>query len=127
MRHRLDPGTVAGLSLMFGLLCLCAALGVALAAGPSEKWGHDEDTSAWFRSLHNSYGTSCCDYVDGMRIDDVDYVENPDGSYEVHARDQWKHIEKERVLHGTNKVGYAILWWGRGNDTPYCFLPGARG
>lgn len=92
------------------------------------QWGNvDPATREWFKSLHNEYGTSCCDLTDGSRVDGVDYVENADGTYDVYYDNDWHHVVKERILRGTNKVGYAIIWRLRGAEEPYCFLPGARG
>lgn len=92
-----------------------------------KKWGHDEETSQWFKSLRGPSGIPCCDYTDGSRIEDPgDYKENEDGSYEVFAHDKWNHISKDYVLEGSNKVGYAILWWPPMMDHPICFLPGTK-
>ena len=102
-------------------------VGFILIAGPPEQWGHDDATSQWFRNLRSPRGFPCCDYADGTRVEDPEYKENDDGSYEVFARGQWVHIDKENVVDGTNRVGYAILWWGKDAPKPYCFLPGARG
>ena len=99
----------------------------AHAEGPASKWGHDPDTSQWFRGLRSKQGFPCCDYADGTRIEDPDYRENDDGSFEVFARSTWTHIDKAHVVSGTNKVGYAILWWGTAAPQPYCFLPGSKG
>lgn len=131
MRSRPDPGALAALLLFmaFAIAVVFIVLGTARvwSAGSSEKWGHDPATSQWFRNLRSPRGFPCCDYADGTRIEDPDYMENDDGSYEVNARGGWVHIDKERVVDGTNRVGYAILWWGMGSPQPYCFLPGSRG
>lgn len=98
-----------------------------LAAGPADKWRHDPATQEWFKSLQNGYGTSCCDYADGSRVEDPDWRQNDDGSYSVVWKGQWIKLDPKRVLQGTNRVGYAILWGNPSVDQPYCFLPGARG
>jgi len=90
----------------------------------SPKWGHDAATSEWFRSLKNSRGESCCDYADGVRLEAPDWRQLEDHSFEVFARNKWNKIPP--VLKGTNRVGYAILWWPRAWDNPTCFLPGAE-
>ncbi len=36
-------------------------------------------------------------------------------------------IPPEKVLKGTNRVGYPILWWPEHWPEPSCFLPGAKG
>lgn len=110
-----------------------AALVAALMIPPaafafdSDKWGHDAATRDWFRSLHSSGGTSCCDYTDGVRIEAPDWHENDDGTYSVFAKGEWRRIEKTQVVLGRNRVGYAILWWPENWDAPSCFMPGARG
>lgn len=101
----------------------------AHAAGPPSKWGHDEETSAWFRSLQSPSGFPCCDYSDGNRIEDPgDYRENEDGSYDVKYAppDKWVHVPKERIVTIPNKVGYAILWMRPGATEAFCFMPGNR-
>ena len=111
------------------LLLTALAGSILIGAGPSEKWGHDPDTSAWFKSLKNQLGTPCCDYADGTRIEDPDYRENDDGSYEVNVpeRGGWKHVDRDRVVRATNRIGYAVIWWSKGSENPWCFMPGAGG
>jgi hypothetical protein len=92
----------------------------------SSKWGHDAATSEWFRSLKNSSGESCCDYADGVRLEAPEWRELEDHSFEVFAREKWNKIPPWRVLKGTSRVGYAILWWPKAFDNPTCFLPGAE-
>ena len=87
-------------------------------------WGHDDATSTWFRSLHDSRGFPCCDYVDGTRVEDPDdYTRNEDGSYDVRVAGDVIHVPEFKVLQGSNRVGYAILWHHGANA--YCFLPGS--
>lgn len=114
-------------STILALLTLSILTLSANAAG--DNWGHDPDTSAWFKALKSPKGMPCCDYADGNRVEDPDYIENPDGSYEVNVPSHggWKHVDKDRVVDGTNRVGYAIIWWSKYAPDPYCFLPGARG
>jgi hypothetical protein len=40
----------------------------AAFAFDSNKWGHDPETSAWFQSLKNQNGLSCCACADGSRL-----------------------------------------------------------
>jgi hypothetical protein len=107
------------------------SLDSAFAAGPASKWGHDEETQQWFKSLKNPIGTPCCDYVDGHRLEDVDWRgPNPDGSYDVNNGRHWINVDKDHIVKGRNIVGYAILWENPTlSDNPdypgvYCFLPG---
>ena len=93
------------------------------------QWNLDPETSQWFRSLKNGNGTPCCDMTDGSRIEDPgDYIANDDGSYEVKVEGEWQHVEANRVLKGSNRVGYAILWRMPGPPhTIWCFLPPSLG
>jgi hypothetical protein len=91
------------------------------------QWGHDPATAAWFKSLHNDRGTSCCDYVDGAHIEDPDWREIEGGRFEVFARGEWQTIDPDRVIKGTNRLGFAILWWPENWPAPTCFLPGSGG
>jgi hypothetical protein len=106
-----------------------AAFAFANGAWPRDngKWGHDPETSAWFKSLKNQIGIPCCDYADGTRIEDPEWKENDDGSYTVFAKGEWHTISRPRVVTGTNRIGYAILWWPAYWPEPSCFLPGVRG
>lgn len=110
---------------------LVFSVDAALAAGPPSKWGHDEDTQQWFRGLKNPLGTPCCDYADGSRVEDVDWRgPNEDGSYDVKWGNLWIHVNKDHIVQGNNKVGYAILWRSPAMEPNeqgsgvYCFLPG---
>jgi hypothetical protein len=107
-------------------LCLALLFVVPAAAFDSTQWGHDTATGEWFRSLHNKNGTSCCDTADGVRLEDPEWRENQDGTYEVFVHDKWHMIEPDHVLTGSNRVGYAIVWWPMGMSKPTCFLPGGR-
>ena len=122
---KLIARTALAALIICAINCICIYV---YAAGDSSKWGHDPDTSNWFKSLKNGNGTPCCDYADGTRLEDPgDYKRNDDGSYEVNVDGQWLHVEKERVLQGSNRVGYAILWRMVGPPhTVWCFLPGVE-
>lgn len=111
-------------AVMICIFVLIASLGFA-KDGP--QWGHDPETSEWFRSLHNDSGMSCCDYADGVRIEDPNWFEIGGGEYAVFARGKWQAVPPDRVLKGSNRVGYAILWWPPSTELPTCFLPGGRG
>jgi hypothetical protein len=108
------------------LLAMYSCIIPRVYAFDSPKWGHDAATSEWFRSLKNSRGESCCDYADGVRLEAPEWRQLEDHSFEVFAREKWNKIPPNRVLKGTNRVGYAILWWPRAWDNPTCFLPGAE-
>lgn len=108
---------------------LVAALLIPLrsSAFDSEKWGHDDATREWFKSLKSPIGIPCCDYSDGTRVEAPDYTENNDGSFEVFVWGRWVHVAKDHVVSASNRIGYAVLWGNAGIDTVYCFMPGARG
>jgi hypothetical protein len=127
-KSRMKPMFVQGtISLMSALsLAIYSYLIPHAQAFDSSKWGHDAATSEWFSSLKNSRGESCCDYADGVRLEAPEWRELEDHSFEVFAREKWNKIPPNRVLKGTNRVGYAILWWPRAYDNPTCFLPGAE-
>ena len=105
---------------------LCLLINSAYAFD-NKDWGHDPETSMWFKSLRNSNNEGCCDYADGVRIEDPEWRQLEDETYEVFAHNKWNKINPNYVLRGTNRVGYPILWWPPGLDHPTCFLPGARG
>ena len=107
-------------------LAMCSCVIPRAHAFDSSKWGHDAATSEWFLSLKDSSGQSCCDYADGVRLEAPEWRRLEDNSFEVFARGKWIKILPGRVLNGTNKVGYAILWWPKAWDNPSCFLPGAE-
>lgn len=118
-----DRFAAAGAALVAALLIPASA--IAFDRG---QWGHDSDTAAWFRSLRNGNGTSCCDYADGARIEDPDWRALDGGAYEVTVDGKRVVIPPERVVDSQGRrVGYAILWWPDGWPEPSCFLPGARG
>ena len=108
--------------ILADLLAFCAS---AHAAGDAGKWGHDPATSEWFKGLKDKHGFPCCDYVDGTRIEDPDWKENEDGSYEVRLGAEVLTIPPDKIVDGANRVGYAILWRSPAGMV-YCFLPGAR-
>jgi hypothetical protein len=91
------------------------------------QWNHDAATSEWFKSLKNQNGVPCCDYADGSRLEDPEWRENDDGSYSIFAKGAWHTVDRWHVVKGTNRVGYAILWWPVHWPEPSCFLPGVRG
>jgi len=112
---------------------LAGALALALSshavpAVDRGQWSNvHPEVREWFKSLKNSNGISCCDTADGVRIEDPDWKENVDGSYEVYARGGWQHIDQKHVIQGTNKVGYAVLFWPSFFKNPICFVPGSGG
>lgn len=115
-------------------LALASALSLACVivthARDQGQWKDlNSATTDWFKHLRNfETNIPCCDYADGMRLEDPDYRENPDGSYEVFIRNEWRHVDKSQVINPVPRfVDYAIIWWADGIDHPYCFMPGTRG
>lgn len=107
-------------------MVVCSMDAALAVDGP--KWANqDPATRDWFRNLHSPSGFPCCDYVDGNRVDDPDYMENPDGSYDVTVNGKTFHVPVEKVVTATNRIGYAIFWGKPELDAVYCFMPGARG
>lgn len=109
------------------------------------QWDNvDQTTKEWFKNLHpDAGGTPCCDGSDGLKVEDVEYYENPDHSYEVHVPevtmkdgtvrpDRWIHVDKNHIVNPKDRpVNYAAVWPYM-YDTPddhmtngaYCFMPG---
>lgn len=93
-----------------------------MLAFDGKKWAsQDAATREWFKGLRSPSGIPCCD----TSVDDPDYHENEDGSYDVFVKGGWAHVDKNHVLSGTNRIGYAVYWGVPG--ITYCFMPGARG
>ena len=99
---------IAIIAVLIAIVTFLLYIGLVFAKD-GRDWGHDPATSQWFKSLRNSQGLSCCDTVDGVRLEAPEWKENPDGTYEVFARGEWHTVDKDRVLTATNRVGYAIL------------------
>ena len=105
---------------------LAFSLLVLIFDGP--RWASQEPSlREWFRGLRSPSGFPCCDYADGNRIEDPDYAENIDGSYDVTVSGKLLHVPRDKVVTATNRIGYAIFWGRPDHDFVYCFMPGARG
>lgn len=116
-------------------LALAGAMALAFClsatARDNGQWnGLDPETRQWFKDLKNDRGVSCCSEMDGRQVDDVDYHQNDDGSYEVNLGNRWIHVDQEHVINPKNrKVEYAIVWpftyrVPRDKNSAYCFMPG---
>lgn len=147
MRMRVDSGAFAGLLWWVAIWAVVILTGSVLIlrfahARSGPQWAQvDEGTRDWFRSLHNDYGSSCCDVSDGNRVDDQEWrqdASDDDGEprYSVKLGGKWWPVDPKKVLHGNNRIGYAILWRPQidagsiARDYPdgppiYCFMPGA--
>ena len=108
---------------------LAAGCSPATARDLGQWASQDPATREWFRNLHSPTGFPCCDFADGTQVADPDYMENPDGSFEVNYDGMWHHVDRDHIVTATNRIGYAIVWRNKSlpENPPYCFLPGARG
>lgn len=127
MPHTARAALVAALLILAAAALAAVAFSWGAYARDTGQWGHDAATSEWFKSLRAPNGIPCCDYADGVRLEDPDWRENPDGSYAVFAKGAWHAIDKDHIITATNRVGYAIVWWPEHWDHPSCFMPGAKG
>src|SRR5216683_1704398 len=121
-----STASVLFLALVISLIVSAIMVTISFAKD-GKNWGRDPATSEWFRSLRSPLGVNCCASADGERIEDPDWFENEDGTYDVMARGEWWRIQKDHVVRGTNKVGFAILFWPPSFPEPSCFVPGSRG
>jgi hypothetical protein len=137
-----DRLVFAGVMMVIAVIVAAIMLAIGLKyshARQGPQWAQaDEGTRDWFRGLHNDYGTNCCDVSDGNRLDDIDWRQDASGDdgeprYSVKLGGQWWPVDPKKVLHGNNRVGYAILWRPQIDDLSgytdgppmYCFMPGA--
>ncbi len=139
MNENIRTGFIIAWLVVLALAALLLVLGLMEGhAIPGPKWAQaDPATSDWFKSLHNDYGTSCCEMTDGNRVDDQEWRQDANGEdgeprYSVKLFGEWWPVDPKKVLHGQNRVGYAILWRPQvgapsNGDPPamYCFLPGS--
>lgn len=98
-----------------------------------EPYRLNEQQRQWFKSVHpKGPGPSCCDIADGHPTQqdhraDGYYIPNP-----KHPDHDWVRVpESAMTTPGSNPVGVATVWFGRGEDAdgnPYirCFVPEAE-
>ena len=138
---RLDPGTLAGLFRCSAWLLTAIVVAAAIlfgrahadwtkVAGEWEQYRLNESQRQWFKSVHpKAPGPACCDIADGHptmaeRRGNDWYVPNF-----KHPDLPWVRVpESAMTTPGTNPVGVATVWFGRGEDSdgnPYirCFVP----
>ena len=86
---------------------------------------------AWFDQLASGKGL-CCSFVDGSKVEDVDWDTQRDADGGVHYRvrlnGQWLDVPDAAVVKEPNRFGPAVVW--PYNDTfgylqIRCFIPGA--
>lgn len=115
------------------LLAALAVLILTCLPAPAHDPTHQGIHDDWFRSLRNKQGGSCCDGSDAVRLEDPEWrqtpatPEEPEGGYEVNLGDGWQKVKPDNLVHGTNRVGYAIVWpmHINGKLVPRCFMPGS--
>jgi hypothetical protein len=123
-----------------------AALTVGLGAGFFDigtAYPHDPnrpELNAWFKSLKNKAGESCCDSGDGQHVEaEWDMAK---GGYRVLLKHphrpnepgKWFDVPYSAVINKPNVSGIAMVWWWPiydvdGSMTPMwrCFIAGPAG
>jgi hypothetical protein len=123
-------------ALMIGLSAV-AFLEICTANSHDSK---RPELNAWFKSLKNKVGESCCDSGDGQHAEaEWDMVKR---GYRVLLKHphrpnepgQWFDVPYSAVIEQPNLGGIAMVWWSpaydnNGGMTPTwrCFIPGAGG
>jgi hypothetical protein len=86
---------------------------------------------AWFDQLASGKGL-CCSFVDGSKVEDVDWDTQRDADGGVHYRarlnGQWHEVPDAAVVKEPNRFGPAVVWPyidSFGHLQIRCFLPGA--
>ena len=84
-----------------------------------------DDQKAWFKTVRDSLGNTCCDGADGYPVD----YEMRGNKYWVYFRGQWLEVEERAVKHQHNPVGEGVAWFYfvDGDLTVRCFVPGPGG
>lgn len=110
-------------------LALCGvALIVALSAAVARDDGRyaQSPLKPWFDSLKSKAGSLCCSNADGLRLEDPEWEQTPDG-YRVKLEGEWIDVPDSAVVIVPNRVGYAMVWpvYVNGKPSVRCFMPGA--
>lgn len=104
-------------AVLFGLLAH-AAHGVR--AGEWDGRG-DPEMRAWFGSLTDGKGVSCCDISDGHRLKGSEYRSTGAG-WQAIVNGQWRDVPPEKVLEGvSNPTGTAVIFYNADSHI-YCFV-----
>jgi hypothetical protein len=84
-----------------------------------------DDQKAWFNTVRDSLGNTCCDGADGYPVD----YEMRANRYWIHFRGQWLEVEERAVKHQPNPIGEGVAWFYfvNGDLTVRCFVPGPGG
>jgi hypothetical protein len=107
-------------------------------------FAHDHSNpqlNAWYESLKNQNGISCCEGTEATRVQDVDWqskcVEG-ECHYQVFIDKQWWDVPAWAVVKEPNRNGVPLVWpiyyWKDGKPENglssifiRCFMPGAGG
>jgi hypothetical protein len=92
------------------------------------QWNYyrlSDQQRAWFKTVRDSLGNTCCDGADGYPVD----YEMRDNKYWVLFRGQWLEVDERAVRHQPNPIGEAVAWFYylNGDLTVRCFVPGPGG
>jgi hypothetical protein len=119
------------LRVLAALICL---LTVAAAVARDLDGRYEAGDSAlhrWFDQLASGKGL-CCSFVDGSKVEDVDWDTQRDADGDVHYRvrlnGQWLDVPDVAVVKEPNKFGPAVVWPyedATGRTQIRCFIPGA--
>jgi hypothetical protein len=109
-----------------------AALAALLPVAPAQVRDNGQYAEAdphireWIRGLTNQKGEGCCDTADGYPAE-VEW-DTQTGAYRVRIDGRWWPVPRDAVIAGPNRLGYAVVWYGRwpdGEPLIRCFLPGS--
>jgi hypothetical protein len=116
---------------------------IALAmAGTAFAHDHSRpELDAWYATLQNANGVSCCDSGDATRIQDADWQSkctDNECHYQVFIDGQWWDVPDWAIVKGPNKNGMTLVWPifyfndgkpenGISSIFIRCFMPGAGG
>jgi hypothetical protein len=83
------------------------------------------EQKAWFKTVRDSLGNTCCDGADGYPV----AYEMRDNKYWVHFRGEWLEVDERALKRQPNPIGEAVAWFYfyNGNLTVRCFVPGPGG
>ncbi len=128
-----DPGTLAGLMVIFAVataMCLLA-LGMRAHAAwvnVAQEWAPynlTPEQRSWFKGVHSPHGVPCCDWADGHP---TEAEARADNHYWVPIDGEWRQVPSEAVVYDAgNPIGEPVVWYVRqGLGAVYirCFVPG---
>jgi hypothetical protein len=108
---------------------LAVVLGFCLMLFVRYAVAHDHgrpELNEWFKGLRSNAGSYCCDGMDAVAIEGVDW-ESKDGHYRVWMGQQWIDVPDGAIVNGPNQDGRTMVWpmYGpNGSIGVRCFMPG---